>query len=58
MSKLFKTRLFKTRMICSLAKSGLGGFTIILAVGLKIVSLCKTWKPISSIAVEVSQEGY
>jgi hypothetical protein len=38
-------------VICSLAESSLGGFTIVLAVGLEIVSLWKTWKPISNIAV-------
>ena len=38
-------------MICSLAEFGLDGFKIVLAVGLDIVSLCKTWKPISNIAV-------
>jgi hypothetical protein len=45
------SRLFKTRMICSLAESSLGSFIIVLAVGREIISLCKTWKPISNIAV-------
>lgn len=40
-------------MICSLAESGLDCFTIVLAEGREIVSLCKTWKPISNIAVMV-----
>jgi hypothetical protein len=44
-------KLFGIMTISSLDESGLDGFTIILAVGLQIVSLCKTWKPISNMAV-------
>lgn len=38
-------------MICSLTISGLGSFTISLALGFEIVSLRKIWKPISNVPV-------
>ena len=37
--------------MCKLAESGLGSFTIALALGYEIVSACKTWKAISNLAV-------
>jgi hypothetical protein len=45
-------------MIYSLARLGLGSFTISLALGLGRISLCKMWKPISNLAVACSRTEY
>lgn len=52
-TSLFSPKIFNLhgREIYKLAKTRLNSFTIALALGFEMVSLCKTWKAISDLAV-------